>query len=304
VQHIIGKMSRAARRRAIYLVVAIVVIGAILYARVFRIHPHHSSSKALEGNSPAGETLWLTANGLRLKTRIYRSARVSGRPVLVIVLHGDSPFHPPSYQYIFARRAAEQIDDLVAAAILRPGYTDDAGDTSAGKRGETTGDNYTPQAVDAVADATKQLEEKFGAGEVIVAGHSGGAAIAGDLIGRDPGLADGALLVSCPCDVPAFRKHMAEKQMNPMWLVPVESLSPLALVGSVAPTIHVRMLVGTEDTVAPPALTGEYAAGLRARGIDVRVMEVPGEVHDMFLDPVVFEQLKELAGLMEGASKS
>lgn len=297
-------MTIAGRIRRIAWMVALAALAAMAYDWYANVRPPHSANTTLEGNSPAGETVWVTGNGLRLKTRVYRNARLSDHPVLLIVLHGDSPFHAPSYQYIFARKAAAQIDNLVAAAILRPGYTDDTGDTSAGERGETTGDNYTPQVVDAIADATRQLKAKYAASHMIVAGHSGGAAIAGDLIGRDPGLADGALLVSCPCDVPAFRKHMAKKQMNPMWLGPVESLSPLALIPEVPAATHVRLLVGTEDDVTPPALTGEYAAGLRARGVDVRVMEVPGEVHDMFLDPVVFEQLSELAGLLEGSGKS
>ena len=302
-QDIICDMARASRTSRIYLIVAVVIIGVFLFTRVCRVHPLHSTSPKLEGNSPAGETVWLTANGSRLKTRVYSSARTSEHPVLVIVLHGDSPFGPPSYQYIFARKATEQIDDLVAAAILRPGYTDDTGDTSQGTRGQTTGDNYTAQVVDAIAGIVRQLKAKYSASHVIVAGHSGGAAIAGDLIGRAPGLADGALLVSCPCDVPAFRKHMAEKQMYPMWLLPVNSVSPLDLIPDVPLTTHVRMLVGIEDSVAPPAITEEYAAGLRARGVDVRVMEVPGEEHDMFLEPVVFEQLKELAALLEAPAK-
>src|SRR5215469_8598061 len=81
------------------------------------------------------ETLWLQANGLRLKTRIYWSTKSNEHPILILVLHGDSPFGPPSYQYAFARQAAEKMEDVVVAALLRPGYRDDAGDQSEGVRG-------------------------------------------------------------------------------------------------------------------------------------------------------------------------
>src|SRR6185312_9484380 len=101
-----------------------------------------------------GETMWLKANGVRLKSVVYRSARSSGPPVLVVVLHGDLPL--PSYHYRFAREAAKTMDNMVVAALLRPGYTDGEGERSEGKMGLTTGDNYTPEVVDAVAHAVKQ----------------------------------------------------------------------------------------------------------------------------------------------------
>lgn len=287
-------MSVAMRARRILWALVIASLATMLYDWHTAVRPRHSSDQALEGNSPAGETLWVTANGLRLKTRVYRSAKADEHPVLVIVLHGDSPFHPPSYQYIFARKAAGQIDNVVVAAVLRPGYSDDTGDTSDGTRGYTTADNYTLQVVDAITSVATQLKEKYAASHVVFVGHSGGAAIAADVMGRAPSVADGALLVSCPCNVPAFRKHMSEKQMDPLWLAPVASLSPLDLAGQVSPAIHVRMVVGTKDSLATPELTEEYAAALRARHIDVTVTELPGMEHDILLEPPVFEQLGQL----------
>jgi hypothetical protein len=37
---------------------------------------------------------------------------------------------------VFAQRAAQALEDAVVVALLRPGYVDDAGDRSAGERGE------------------------------------------------------------------------------------------------------------------------------------------------------------------------
>lgn len=260
----------------------------------------HGSAPAQTTAGTPGETLWLQANGLLLKTKIYRSARLSEHPTLIVVLHGDSPFAPPSYQYAFARQAAGKIDNLVVAALLRPGYKDDAGDQSQGIRGKTTGDNYTPETVDAVAQVIDQLKARFNPAGTILAGHSGGAAITGNVLGRWPAEIDGALMVSCPCDLVAWRRHMLRMQWNPIWLMPVKSLSPVDLADHVRPGVVVRMLVGSEDPLAPPELTQEYAAALRKHGDNVTVTVAPGLKHDILLEPVAFDALRNL---VEAVSK-
>jgi hypothetical protein len=212
----------------------------------------------------AGETIWTSANGLRLKTKIYRSQGRDDLPLLILVLHGDSPFGPPLYQDVFARTAAARMDGVVVAALLRPGYADSTADRSDGVRGWTTG-NYTPEVVDATNAVIVQLKAKFGSRRTV---HSGGAAVVASVLGRHPSTAQAALLVSCPCDLAAWRSHMLKLQKNPVWLLPVRSLSPIETSETVSPTVHVRMLVGTKDDVAPPELTERYAAALRARGID------------------------------------
>jgi len=186
------------------------------------------------------------------------------------------------------------MDDVVVAALLRPGYQDDAGDRSEGVRGKTTGDNYTPEVVDAVAQAIEQLKEKFHPVVTILAGHSGGAAIAGNMLGRWPAAVDGALMLSCPCNLVEWRRHMLKMQMNPIWLEPVKSLSPIELAPKVRQKVIVRMLVGGDDPVAPPELTQEYAAALHKRGDDVAVTVAPGLKHDILLEPVAFDALRNL----------
>jgi pimeloyl-ACP methyl ester carboxylesterase len=242
----------------------------------------------------SGQILWLTANGLRIKTVIYRGAGVQprSRPVLMVVLHGDLP--SPSYHYEFSRRAALQMNNVVVAALLRPGYTDGAGDRSDGEMGLTTGDNYTPEVVDTVAEIVRQLKQQFHPASTVLAGHSGGAAITADLLGRWPALANAALLVSCPCDVPAWRKHMLDVQKNPIWLAPVKSLSPMDLVGKVPHSVRVRMLVGGDDPVAPPELSQRYADALKKQGDAVSLRIVPGLKHNILLEPPVFDALKAL----------
>jgi pimeloyl-ACP methyl ester carboxylesterase len=239
-----------------------------------------------------GETLWLVAKGLRIKTVIYRSAKLTAHPVLVVVLHGDLP--KPSYHYEFSRRAAMKMDDVVVAALLRPGYTDGAGDHSEGEMGQTTGDNYTPAVVDTVADAVGQLQKNFHPARTVLAGHSGGAAITADLLGRWPTLVDAALLVSCPCDVPAWRKHMQEVQRDPIWSAPVKSLSPMDLADKVSRSVRVQMVVGGDDPVAPLELSRRYAGELRKYGHNVGLTVLPGLKHNILLEPAALEALEAL----------
>ena len=256
-----------------------------------RIAP--SSAQENSASHP-GETLWLSANGQRIKSVVYRSARQKqgSHPVLVVVLHGDLP--SPSYHYEFSRRAALEMDNVVVAALLRPGYTDETGDRSDGDMGLTTGDNYTAAVMDTVAEIIRQLKQKFHPIRTVITGHSGGAAISADMLARWPALANAALLVSCPCDVSAWRKHMLNLQKNPIWLAPVHSLSPIDLAGKVPRGIRVRMLVGGDDPVAPPELSQRYAKALRQQGDDVRLTIVPGLKHNILLEPVVLEALKTL----------
>ena len=244
-------------------------------------------------SAPVGATEWTQTPAGRMKAEVFVSPQAGAHPVLVVVLHGDAPFAKPSYQYKVARQAASD-GDVVAAAILRPGYADPTGDTSAGERGLTTGDNYTRDRIDLIVAAIRDLQQRHHARAVVLVGHSGGAAISADILGTYPALAQGALLVSCPCDVPAWRAHMKSVQGGAIWDRPVASLSPLDEAKAVAPTVKVRMMVGAADEVAPPRFTQAYAAALSKRGVDVRVVQLPGKDHEIFLEPAVQDELRTL----------
>jgi len=140
------------------------------------IHPVPANVSRQRESSGAGEKRWLEANGLHIKTTIYRSAKLSNHPVLIVVVHGDllgvRAIPSSTYHYVFARDAAMKMDDVVIAALLRPGYRDDAGDQSEGEQGLATGDNYTPVVVDAVAQAIEQLKAKFHPARTVLAGHA------------------------------------------------------------------------------------------------------------------------------------
>jgi pimeloyl-ACP methyl ester carboxylesterase len=296
------------------------LVAAVYNRRVFLIAllgsalawacPHASANQDRANTSQtnaeaaAGETAWIKANGLRLKTMIYHSGKLSAHPMLVVVLHGDLlgvGFVPTStYHYDFAQNAAMKIDDVVAAAVLRPGYLDHTRERSEGDRGHAVGDNYTPEVVDAIAQVIDQLKARYHPAYTLLAGHSGGAAITGDLLGRWPSAVNGALLVSCPCELEAWRKQMQQKQPNfPFWSTSVPGLSPIDLAVKVSRTVHVRLLVGGKDSVTPPEMSQHYAEALRSHGDDVTVTVVPGLEHEILLQPVTLEALRTLMETLE-----
>jgi predicted esterase len=255
-------------------------------------------SAALAQPIPAkGATEWIPVASGKLKVRTFTSPAAGQHPILIVVLHGDAPFARPSYQYEFAERAAGS-GDVVAAAILRPGYADPSGDASSGDRGLTTGDNYTRDRIDMIVAAVRQLQARHHARATVLVGHSGGAAIVADILGLYPDLARRALLASCPCDLPAWRAYMKSVHPTPLWDEPVESLSPVDFATRVPRRDEIVLMVGGEDATAPPRFTQAYADALRKGGVRAEVDILPGRDHEVLLDPAVVQRLQRMIGSM------
>ena len=159
--------------------------------------------------------------------------------------------------------------------------------------GRATADNYTPEVVDAVALAARELSKDHHARAVILVGHSGGGAIAADVLGRHPDVASGAVLVGCGCDPTAWRARQRAQTGNPSFDEPTRSIQPLAVARDVAPGVLVRMVVGDKDDVAPPMDSQTYAMALRERGIDVSVDVVPGLGHNILFAPRVIDAVAD-----------
>ena len=248
--------------------------------------------------SGASDPGWVTGGPYRLKAAVFRSAVVSAAPRLVVVLHGDAPFNKPDYQNTFAAKVAAAERDVVAVALLRPGYTDPQGNTSDGVRGVTNGDNWNAKNTDAIAAAIGELKRRYHPRRVVVAGHSGGSAITANLLGRNPGLFDAALLVSCPCDVARWRRSMLELTGQPVFRGPLDTLSAIDQVPGMSDRVEVTMVVGGQDKVAPPALSESYREKAVKLGKRVRLVTLPGKEHEIFLEPAV---LAELVALLDAA---
>jgi pimeloyl-ACP methyl ester carboxylesterase len=251
---------------------------------------------AAAAQTSRAEKEWLGSTGQRVRANIFRSAdaNANAHPVLVVILHGDLD---AAYHYVWAANAAKQIHGIVAAALVRPGYKDDAGDTSDGVMGNTTGDNYTPEVLNQLDAAIRQLIAELHPSAVVLMGHSGGAAISADLLARDQGLAQAALLLSCPCDLPPWRKHMKTLHPSPLWDEPITSVSPIDVVDKISPKARITLVVGEKDATAPPEFTEEYASALRKHGIEPKVLVIPGQDHNRVVwDSHVMQELSTLVG--------
>ena len=201
--------------------------------------------------------------------RTFRPPSPVPNPILIVYLHGDLSDGSPA-DYIYQRAREAVADGRIVVAMLRPGYFDSEGNQSTGDNFDRN-DSYTASNVDAVAAAIQTLREYHKASAVVVVGHSGGAAIAGVIIGRHPGLIDAAVLVACPCDVPAWRSGRRP------W---TRSLSPHDFVKKAPADAKVTVISGDRDDNVRPALAKAYADNLAKRGISARFILVPGAGHD------------------------
>jgi predicted esterase len=60
----------------------------------------------------------------------------------------------------------------------------------------------------------------------------------------------------------------------------------------------VRLVVGEDDDVVPPAHSQAYAKALRERGIDVSVEVVPGLGHNILFAPSVFGAVTDVLAML------
>jgi len=260
-----------------------------------------------------GKPLWIELPAGRLKAEAFSSPQLSEHPVLLIVLHGDLFDPTPSYQYAFAQLVTQganapvlpdytraslanwrPIQDVVAVGILRPAYTDNRGDRSDGDMGNAALDNFTPEVVDAIAGAVNQLKEKFEARYVVLVGHSGGAAIAANILGRHPESANAALLVACACDPDAERARTKQTRGSPIWQGSTQSLQPLTLVPGVRADVIVRGIVGEKDDMGLREDSLRYSQALQERGVNAQIKIAPSLGHNILLTAPVLDAVAEL----------
>jgi pimeloyl-ACP methyl ester carboxylesterase len=260
--------------------------------------PSPVSAQAVDSSPDKGSAqqpvVWVLGGPFRLRVRVFTQVIAAAPGTLVVVLHGDSPFANPGYQDVFASRVAREHAEVVVAAILRPGYTDPQGNTSEGERGQATGDNYNARNTDAVAQAIEELIRRYRVERTVVVGHSGGAAIAANILGTHPDLVDAAVLVSCPCDVERWRAHMLSTTKFEGFRGKISTLSPITVVGGISPQVRVTMLVGADDDIAPPSISQAYRDAAVRQGKHVELQVVPGEGHDVLMIPAVLEALDAL----------
>lgn len=235
--------------------------------------------------------------------RIVPEARLHieshGHPARVrtvaVVLHGDGA---PDDGETLAQTLAARLPDAIGVAVLRPGYVDANGHRSPGERGLDTGDNFTPEAIGAVAATVERLRQRHPHANIVLIGHSGGAALAANLAGGRPALVDGLVLAACPCSLPEWRRFRQAQQPKAGFDQPVRSLDPLQTVGGATLGLRVALLVGTDDKLMPPRFSRPYAEALALRGIATDFRILPGKGNAILNDPELISAVERLAAAL------
>ena len=223
----------------------------------------------------ADNTTRVAANDECLVIQTY--GEPAERTSLIIFIHGDgyrpdpSDYWPSDYMYRIAREFGTK--GVVAVGLIRPGYFDSNGSHSTGNSYRDY-DNYQPDVIATVAVAVKVLKKHYEAEYVVLAGHSGGSAISGVIIGKYPGLVNAAVLSACPCNVSDWR---IMRRGNNNWRL---SLSPHGFIGAIDKKTTVVAITGGKDDNTKPVLARDYVTVLKANGIDATFTEVPGVGHD------------------------
>lgn len=225
----------------------------------------------------------------------YLSSGTLKNPVLVLVLHGDSPFENPSYQYKMAERIAAENTNVVVVGVLRPGYTDGEGNSSKGKRGKATGDNYTKEVLVSIYNLTMVLKKKYQPSKVMLIGHSGGAAISANLIAVYADIYSDAVLISCNCDIHLWRKHMKQLQSNaPIWDEEISSLSPIKELQNIDNSTQIMVVHGENDEIVPIHMARDYVDALEANKKKVRFIILKGQGHEVAFNDDIFDIVKRM----------
>ncbi len=204
------------------------------------------------------------ANGLA-----YEAFGPPSAPILAVFVHGDvSAGGPADYMYSYAKSFAASRRNVVAVALLRPGYYDRAGKRSSGSDGGRR-DTFDSGSNRAIAGALRELKAKFGARKVIALGHSGGAGAIGVIAGNHAGLLDGIVLASCPCDVPAWAASRGNSRAR-------SSQSPVDYISGIPAGTAIVAVTGSGDDNTRPELAQDYVARARAAGLNASLRIVGG----------------------------
>ncbi|MCU4179990.1 alpha/beta hydrolase family protein [Bosea sp. BH3] len=206
-------------------------------------------------------------NGLAYEA--FGPAPGTGSPVLAIFVHGDvSDGGPADYMYSYARQFAASRKNVVAIALLRPGYYDRAGRRSDGSDNGRR-DTFHSGNNRAVSGAIRELRQIYKARAIVAIGHSGGAGALGVIAGSDPGLINGLVLASCPCDVTAWRASRGRGGRY-------SSQSPVDYLSGIPRGIPIVAVTGKADDNTRPELANDYVARAQALGLNARLQLVGG----------------------------
>ena len=191
---------------------------------------------------------------------------------LVIFIHGDQSDNGPVSGMINNAQGTPVPNGTIKGAILRPGYFDKAGNKSTGNDCGRR-DCYTVTNLDEMTAAVQSLKNHYKPTKTILIGHSGGAATSGVMIGRTPGIAEGAILLACPCNISQWRFMQGRSGSY-------NSLSPSDFVKNIPKTTKVFAITGANDTNTQDVLAKDYIQSLTDLNISAQYKSLPNIDHN------------------------
>ncbi len=266
------------------LLVSLLLLGFAFPAQAFF---GLSSAKAEKECAQKSLEEWVGGGGECLSVITENS--MTEPAALVVFIHGDVSKGGPS-DYLAKRmgRVNPAQNQLVAVAIMRPGYMDSESNKSSGSDSGRR-DHYSKHNIVAVAEAIEKLKRKYQPRVTVIVGHSGGAAIAGVIAGMFPELAERYVLGACPCDVVKWRKSRGRSAWR-------NSLSPSDYAGSVRKETHIVAVSGGEDNNTSAELIEGYIQLLKNHGVNASHLTLPGISHNgVARNEAFFASINELS---------
>lgn len=198
----------------------------------------------------------------------YGPATAGKSGVLVVFLHGSvSAGGPADYMYGYARRFSEAHPDVVSVALLAPGYYDRKGRRSDGSdAGRRLSDD-----TEALIPALESLRARFRARKLLVLGHSKGAMNMGGVLGKKPGLIQGAVLVAGIYDTEALAKDRNRPQ---------NGVDGIKLVSRIPKSTRIILVHGDADREVRISQSQMFEEQARRAGLPVRLVTLAGVEHN------------------------
>lgn len=199
----------------------------------------------------------------------YEAFGVQQNPsTMVVFLHGSvSAGGAADYMYRYARQLASSHPNVLAVALLAPGYYDRNGKKSDGSDGQRRMKDDTAEIIPAL----EALRARYKPKRIILVGHSKGAANMAGVLVKKPGLANGAVLVAGIYDPDAISAYRRRSVDGP------EVTANAARIGKSARIILVH---GDADGEVPIAQSTAFEQKARASGVAITLVTVSGAGHN------------------------
>lgn len=200
-----------------------------------------------------------------------------GQKTLLVLLHGDGEGKLGQRQIDRWHAIGQSLmaPDRQVVFMVRPGYQSPVGNSSGWANPRD--DDYTAENIARVAGALTVLRQTYKPEKLVLVGHSGGAATSALVLGKHPLVADAALLLGCPCDVPPWRDHRnAQRGRGGPWN---NSLNPLAFVSGIPAGTLVMAATGAQDDNTLPEFARRWTEQASARNVKASFEAVAGVNH-------------------------